>query len=678
MNAIKTVGVVGAGTMGAALAQKFAQEGFSVILTDRADPFIERGMSAIRASLAEAQERRVLSENEVTAALDRIHQTTQLTDLAQCQLVVEAIFEDFEAKTSLFRDLSAIVGADTILATNTSSFLVRDLARAVTHPERFCGLHFFYHAAKNRLVEIIPAEQTSADVTIGLKRFAFEIGKDPICCKDRYGFAVNRFFVPWLNEAVRILEERVIPVDDETVACGLIDDIAKRVFSIGMGPFALMNATGIPITYHAQRTLEGLGKFYQVSERLRVQAERNSPWSIASQSAPSPEWERVVGERLLSAVFFVCAQILNEEVCDATSLNRGARIGLQWKRGPIEMMRARGALSVSKLVAGIAERYGVEIPGGLAKAFEPLQYVTLEVVGTRALITFNRPEDLNALNADVVSQLDECFTAAQNDPKVSVIVLTGTGKAFIAGADIGFFVTNIKQHTIDRIVNFTEYTQQVFDRIDSSTKPVVALLNGMTLGGGLELALCADRIYALPDIQLAFPETGIGIYPGLGGTQRTQRFVGKGLTKYLILTGDRLRSQEAEEMGLIDGVISSDEYFGILEGNPSDYLPSHVATDQRKSTTHPTWSAVRYVFESNTLDELLTAVSTDHVPQQLLERWKKGISQKAPLALRAAERLIDQARGCASELEELPSIFSSHDALVGLTSIGKKVTFEGK
>ena len=270
---IKTVGVVGAGTMGSALAQKFAQEGFSVILADREMKFVERGISKIEETLDQGVERKLFSKEQVESIIANITGIDKLTGLQKCDLIIEAIFEDFNAKSGLFKELNNVLNDNTILATNTSSFSVTELSKFVKNPARFIGMHYFYHAAKNRLVEIIPGMDTSQETYEAMKVFAVKSGKDAITTKDVYGFAVNRFFVPWLNEAVRLLEEGV---SDE----GTIDFVCKKVFGIGMGPFALMNATGVPIAYHAQKTLEVLGDFYETSPFLIKQAESRTDWTI--------------------------------------------------------------------------------------------------------------------------------------------------------------------------------------------------------------------------------------------------------------------------------------------------------------------------------------------------------------------------------------------------------------
>lgn len=171
MKKINTVGLVGAGTMGSAIAQKFAQQGFKVILADREMKYVDKGISGIKEILKQGVDRRLFSPNQVEAIIANISGTDNLSDLKQCDLIIEAIFEDFNAKFDLFKNLDALVDKDTILATNTSSFSVSDLAKSVSHPERFIGLHYFYHAAKNRLVEIIPGEKTSLETHKAIEAF---------------------------------------------------------------------------------------------------------------------------------------------------------------------------------------------------------------------------------------------------------------------------------------------------------------------------------------------------------------------------------------------------------------------------------------------------------------------------------------------------------------------------
>ncbi|HEY3250144.1 MAG TPA: 3-hydroxyacyl-CoA dehydrogenase/enoyl-CoA hydratase family protein [Ignavibacteria bacterium] len=666
MNMIKTVGVVGAGTMGSALAQKFAMEGFEVILLDTNREFVNKGLQRIKDSLNEGIEKKIFTPEKAEKILSQIYETTELKDLAKADLVVEAIFENFETKAEFFKKLNDVVSKDTIVATNTSSFSVSELAKKISHPERFIGVHYFYHAAKNRLVEIIRGEKTSDETFKLMELFSVQSGKDAITCKDAYGFVVNRFFVPWLNEAVRLLEEGI-------AAAGEIDTLCMKTLSIGMGPFALMNATGVPVAYHAEKTLEHYGKLYETANSLKLQAEKKEDWKIepADVTQISTETQKIINERLLGVIFFVCSQLLDEKVCTPAEINRGARIGLAWKKGPIELMKKLREGEVKRLVTEIAGRYGENIPSSMGNKFWDMESVTLSKKGETAIITINRPEDMNALNETVVKQLEDKFNDADTDSAIKTIFITGSGKAFVAGADIKFFIDNIKSNTIDKIVKFTEYCQSVYDKIDDSKKKVVTVLNGLTLGGGLELALCADIILALPNAVLAYPETGIGIYPGLGGTQRTQKKIGKELTKYLIFTGDMLNASDAKKIGLVDKIISITEMFDYFEGNMKHpEITGEPLSDEKYLSVQSFFSD--FIYGQTGYKTILEA------NQRMYEKLLGRIKYKAPLAVKTAEKLINERKGCSSELEYLSYIFGTEDALLGLSSIGKKVEYKGR
>lgn len=666
MKNIKVVGVVGAGTMGSGLAQKFAQEGFEVILADREMKYVDNGVSKIKETLHEGAKRRIFSEDQVQDILGKIKGTSDLTDLRSCGLIIEAIFENFQAKTELFETLNSIANSDTIIATNTSSFSVSDLSKSVNNPERFIGLHYFFHPAKNRLVEIIPGKVTSNEVTKAMYRFSVLSGKDPIYTADKNGFAINRFFVPWLNESVRLLSEGIATIAQ-------IDVICQKVFGIGMGPFELMNATGIPVAMHAQKTLESFGPFYEVSPLLEKQVASNQTWDVSGVKTAEyhDKMYTIVSERMLGSVFFVCSQILAEKVCSATDLNRGAKIGLRWRQGPIDLLKHYGEDSAKEYIAQILKPYKEEIPIVTAKDWE-MEFVTSTKTKNIITITMSRPEDMNALNEDVVKQLDEKFSEADADPEVDTIFITGLGKAFVAGADIRFFVKNIKANKINQILDFTKYGQEVFYKIDKSKKHVVAILNGLALGGGLELALCADQILATPKVNLAFPETGIGIYPGLGGTQRATQRVGKGIAKYLILTGKMINAKEALEIGLIDGVINGDEVYDILEGQQALPISKSKQMDGK-------WENIANFYTQNNYKSIINNEYIDGgLDSETIAKLAKTMKFKAPIAMDIAEQLIDEAKGPESELEHLSTIFNTSDALLGLTSIGKRVEFEGK
>jgi len=667
----ETIAIVGAGNMGAGVAQKIAQEGYRCLLADLSVEQAERGREHIAASLQQAVERRILSEPERLATLDRITPVGGLAGLAEADLVIEAIFEDLDTKKRLFQDLSEHCPAHCVLATNTSSFYVQELADVTTNPERVVGLHYFYHPAKNRLLEVIPAAETLPEVTAAMVRFAEGHGKTALLVADRPGFAVNRFFVPWLNEAVRMLEEGLADIPT-------IERVARECFGIGMGPFELMNITGIPVGLHAASTLgRELGPFYEPSPLLAQQVESGEHWDLSG--TPAAGKAEAIGERLLATTFAVATQILDEQVCSKEDVDRGARIGLRWAKGPFQLLNETGLEAASGMVQKLCDRHpDLQMPASLAvqrRSGSPFRFqrVDLRIEEHIAHITINRPEVLNALDEEVVGQLRDHLEEALATQGLRAIILSGAGKAFVAGADIAFFVRNIEAHDIERIVSFTRAGQELLRRIETAPVPVLARVHGMALGGGTELALACHGIVCSDKASFALPETGIGIYPGLGGTQRLPRIVGRPLARRLIFTGKRLSAADAVDAGLALEAVpiqSLDECLGqwLERGIPDRYCGNGDSG-----------AAVREAYADETVADLLAGQlpqGLSSAARELLERDLRAIARKAPLALATAAQLIsegsdlDLAAGLDLELAGLANMFTSSDALVGLKSVG--------
>ena len=195
--------------MGSGIAQKMATEGFDVLLVDVDDEKVARGLATIERTLKEAVDRGIMRADRTRAIRDRIQGSARYEDLAPADLVVEAVFENFALKQDVFRKLEAVCRPDAILATNTSSYLVSEIAAATKHPGRVLGLHYFFHPAKNRLVEVVAGAASDRDVVHRAWMLQEQLGKIPISSADASGFVVNRFFVVWLMEAIRLLEEGV-------------------------------------------------------------------------------------------------------------------------------------------------------------------------------------------------------------------------------------------------------------------------------------------------------------------------------------------------------------------------------------------------------------------------------------------------------------------------------------
>ncbi len=669
------VGVVGAGNMGSGIAQKTAQEGLEVVLVDLEDEFVERGVGMIRKMLEDGVERKIFKPAQVEEILGRIHPTADMNALADCDLVIEAVFEDLNVKKELFAKLNGICKPETVLATNTSSFAVEDLALASGRPRNVIGLHFFYHPAKNRLLEVIPCESSSKEALALGWEYSRRAGKTGIGVVDTPGFAVNRFFVPWLNEATRLLGEGI--ADAAT-----IDEAAKKAFGIGMGPFLLMNVTGVPIAYHSASTLgEKLGEFYRPSEMLRKQFEDGAKWEIGEQ-ADEAKFD-ALADRLLGVVFYVAASLEEERVASVSDIDRGAKIGLRWRLGPFEMMNRMGAEKAFATVSALTERHGLKVPAKLAELRETggtwdIRYVDLETDGPVAYITVNRPEAMNALNPTVASQLAEAFDKADGDENVKSIVLGGAGgKAFVAGADIGFFIKNIKKNTFKNIYDFTKDGHDLLKRISASAKTVFVKMDGLALGGGLELALGAHCIVASEKASMSLPETGIGIYPGLGGMARASRYVGKELAKYLVLTGKMIGAADAHAIGLVEYVVPAseiDEKVRALAREPGRAITKAKKEKSTGGELPAEFEKIEKLFSDDSLGTLLDRENLD-TENVLAQGMAKAISYKAPIAVKMANELMDEGfkltldEALELELSRLEEIFATEDALEGLKSV---------
>lgn len=337
------IGLVGAGTMGASIAQGAATSGFTVILNDRDQAVVERAMGQIKGSLARAVEKGRMSAMEADAALARLSPSSDLADLSPCALVIEAIIENFEAKSALFRTLSGLLDASAMIATNTSSLKVDHLAAAVTGPDRFLGLHYFFPAAVNPLLEIVRGSATSQSVMAAAADFAKATGKQSIQCRDSYGFAVNRYFVPYLNEAVRLMDEGLSP--------GEIDLAVMNGFGTAIGPFKLMDISKPVIALHACRTLAVMGAFYEPAKSLVSVGEAGKNWNAELPGSVDPAKAKLIIERIQGAVLTAMFEALDEEVAAAEDFDLGARIGLQWTWQPWAGALALGRIGSQALIA---------------------------------------------------------------------------------------------------------------------------------------------------------------------------------------------------------------------------------------------------------------------------------------------------------------------------------------
>jgi enoyl-CoA hydratase/3-hydroxyacyl-CoA dehydrogenase len=420
---------------------------------------------------------------------------------------------------------------------------------------------------------------------------------------------------------------------------------------------------------------------YTGAANLRKMVSDGEMWEIGEDTDCDDEAAAIIRQRLMGQVFAVSAQIVAEEICSMEDVDRGAKVGLRWARGPFEIANRLGiseAVSMAKSYADLAE---FNLPNWFAELTEPLEfnYVDTQVDGEVATIRINRPEAMNALNEIVVNQLGKVLDSLNAREDIKTIVIDGAGKAFVAGADVKFFVDKIQADAITDIYQFTANGHEVLNKLENSDKTTIALTTGLALGGGLELALACDYRVGTRRTQFRFPETSIGIYPGLGGTQRTPRICGIEAARFAILAGNFLDANSAAALGLLTHLVDPSEVDQTVSaisnsGKPSNKYPARPADE-----SHPAAAFALEFYNDANIDALVAGNCPEgfEAEDKMVSRQLKSLSRTAPIALSMASDLLNDAvltgdnlqQGLALELERLGDIFASIDAFEGLSAL---------
>ncbi|MGH9341518.1 MAG: 3-hydroxyacyl-CoA dehydrogenase family protein [Acidobacteriota bacterium] len=248
MFTVSTVGVVGCGLMGSGIAQVSAMAGYATIVREVSDDLIAKGFGRIDESLQKLVRKESMTAEEKERARARLTGTVDLESLKGCDLVIEAVTEDFETKRAIFETLDQVCKAETVFASNTSSLSITELMVTTNRAQRFVGLHFFNPVPVMQLVEVVRTVSTDPEVFDTVVQFSRSLGKKPVLCEDRSGFIVNRLLIPYLMDAVRALEEGAGSMED-------IDLAMKLGCGHPMGPFALMDFIGLDTVYHIANIL---------------------------------------------------------------------------------------------------------------------------------------------------------------------------------------------------------------------------------------------------------------------------------------------------------------------------------------------------------------------------------------------------------------------------------------
>ena len=365
MKAWNKVGVVGAGTMGSGIAQIAAQAGCEVILVDSSSEALQRSQEKLANVFVRLVEKGRVTSGESESVQQRITRVTTLESLASCDMVIEAIVEDLEIKTTLFQSLEGLVSADAVLATNTSSLSVTALARGCTRPERVIGLHFFNPAPLMALVEVIPALQTEAELANHAMSQMAAWDKSPALAKDTPGFIVNRVARPFYSEALRILDEGIASVEDI--------DASMRAQGFRMGPFELMDLIGHDVNYAVTSTVHAA--FYGDSryrpshtQRQLVAAnwlgrKRNRGfYTYIGGVRQGQEGQRMEGvaERILAMLMNEAADAVFWQVASPADIDTAMQKGVNYPKGLLAWADSWGIQELINIMDSLRQRYGEE------------------------------------------------------------------------------------------------------------------------------------------------------------------------------------------------------------------------------------------------------------------------------------------------------------------------------
>ena len=360
------IGIIGSGAMGAGIAQVVATAGHDVRLLDQNAAALEKAQANITVSLRKLAEKGKLTAEAAEATIARLHPTADMQDFADCGLVIEAIVEDLAVKQQVFKQVEAMVAADCVLASNTSSLSITSIAAACQRPERFIGIHFFNPAPLMQLVEVIPAVQTRAGLAEEMRALVASWGKRPVLAQDTPGFIVNRVARPFYGEAIRILEEGITDI-------ATIDWALTELGGFRMGPFALMDFIGHDVNY---RVTESVFTAFFYDPRYRPSFTQRRLFEAgyygrkagrgfydyapgASQPAPNrdPELGQRIVQRVLAMLINEAAEALHLRVASAEDLELAMTTGVNYPKGLLAWADELGPATVLATLDGLYHDY---------------------------------------------------------------------------------------------------------------------------------------------------------------------------------------------------------------------------------------------------------------------------------------------------------------------------------
>jgi enoyl-CoA hydratase/3-hydroxyacyl-CoA dehydrogenase len=577
---IEQITVLGAGTMGHGIAEVAALAGYEVTLRDINEELVSEGYDQIEWSLDKLAEKDRISEEARDAAAERITPLVDLeTAVQDADVVVEAIVEDMDIKQEVYEELDEYAPERTIFASNTSSLSITGLSEVTDRPGQFCGMHFFNPPVRMELVEVISGEHTSEETVDTAVALAESLDKTPVRVrKDRPGFVVNRVLVPLMNEACWIVEEDVATIAE-------VDSTTKYDIGLPMGSFELGDLTGNDVILHVLEYMHDvLGTAYEPCPLLERTVENDDlgkktgkgfyDYENGGVDIPTDAARKDVRERLLAVLANETGKLLEEDVAPVEDIDEAVTLGAAFPKGPGRLCDEAGLDSIVDTLADLQERVDAEryaVSDGLREAAEEggfyggdeeetVDFETVRVEkpgGMVGHIVLDRPQQMNTVTPEMLEEFAAAVDVLEDDDEARAILVTGAGdRAFSAGADAVGMAG--QANPIDAI-KLSRTGQDAWGRLEESAMPTVVGIDGYALGGGMELATCADMRVATERSTFGQPEFDLGLLPGWGGTQRLARLIGESRAREIIFTADHYDAETMHDWGFVNRLVGNDE-----------------------------------------------------------------------------------------------------------------------
>ncbi len=578
----KHVAIIGAGTIGPDIGYylKSALPDIRLTLVDVSQAAIDKALQRCQDYAKKAVAKGKMSEQHAAAVVANIGGTTDYAQLADCDWVIEAATENLPLKRRIFAQVEAIVRPDALITSNTSSLPAARIFAELKHKGRATVTHFFAPAWRNPAVEVIAWEQTDPAVVDYLRWLFCATGKVPLVTADAVCFMLDRIFDNWCNEAALLLER---------ATAAEIDSVAAEF--VHAGPFFVLNlARGNPIITETNTLqAEEEGAHYTPAPVFRsvdtwVTVPPGKKVDVATET------KAAIRDRLLGILFSQSVDILDRAIGEPADLDLGCRTALGFRKGPLELMRDLGVAETQRILDRLkAERPGMPMPKKPLAAYQDFwRHVLVDEADGVKVITLRRPEAMNALHDELTDEVLAVIRKHEADAAIKGFVLIGYGaRAFCAGADIGRFPSMLGDAAA--ATQYARDCSRLLVHLDAMKKPVVAALNGMALGGGLELAMRCHGIVALKNAWMQLPEITLGIVPGIGAMVVPYRRWPQAAAAFhaMLRRAERLKGQQAHELGVVDSlaedipglITQSVARVKALAGKPSGITQGAVALE---------------------------------------------------------------------------------------------------